>query len=942
MEEVPSVEAAPPQLLHSGFELITLPDDESLFRCMSLALFGYQGSFREVKTKVAEYIIQNWGNFQEMARVSHSRKFHSIREYRKSLFQKGMEDIAEIMAVSEIYACPVTVYTTSNETTFVGQGRPGKPIHLLTNQKTISGFGVHYDLLEPTFVPLQRPVSYAVALQQPQKCCEPAQTPVSYSSPRSFGFGVLQESQIKVGDSEIKAPSSHTPTRKKSNTKKFQTLHDFYIPTNNKFESLYIEEQHEEQPTQQQNQELTRTKKHRKGTDTKIRSKTNSKIVQNYCRVSISNDDILTLNSPELYCPSADTEMDEDKTNVVALINVGIGNKRTDALLDTGAVVSVIDYQFLMQAMPQITLLKTGRSLRAANKQSMKTYGIAQIPVKIGPLDITAKFYVCRGISYNAILGNNFLRSSKAILDYGNMQVQFRKKHDRVRFKFGVFYQSVDTVEQQNLENPFANLDVSEVYTGPQFVRSKAVVKIPPQTVHYVRVGISPHKLHEDTLFIGNPHLKKHYSLLVTDFMLKPDGRKFIQVTNIGKTDKYITPELNLAVNDGYEDVFFDTIHSLTPATKQKKEFNINKQLPAEQLATAKALLEEFKDIGVYDVSELGVCKYKESRLDYDKNKIVRKRNYRMSPDQTKFITEYIEKLLKSDLIEYCTSVYCTPILCVPKHSPDPTKPQFRFVQDFRGINKILKPIDYPIPSTEEIIDETFGHNYHSVTDNCSGYSQLPLHVSSRDITAFDSPAGSRLRWKVLPQGISVAPAIYALACDHLLMELKKKKKVRNYFDDTHIGSATFHEHCDILREYFILLRKYRIQLNWSKSTFFQFSVKLLGMEINGKTVKVLQKRVDAIQKMEPPKDRDGIPKVMGVFNYNRKFIENFSQKAAPILKLLKKDEPFVWGPEQNKAFETLKAGLSTPPVLRIFNPNANNRITCDASRLGLGVSTLR
>lgn len=29
---------------------------------------------------------------------------------------------------------------------------------------------------------------------------------------------------------------------------------------------------------------------------------------------------------------------------------------------------------------------------------------------------------------------------------------------------------------------------------------------------------------------------------------------------------------------------------------------------------------------------------------------------------------------------------------------------------------------------------------------------------------------------------------------------------------------------------------------------------------------------------------------------------------------------------------------MSTPPVLRIFNPQANNRITCDASRIGLGV----
>ncbi|KAK3924589.1 Retrovirus-related Pol polyprotein from transposon 412 [Frankliniella fusca] len=461
-----------------------------------------------------------------------------------------------------------------------------------------------------------------------------------------------------------------------------------------------------------------------------------------------------------------------------------------------------------MQAMPQVTLLKTGKSLRAANNQSMKTYGIAKVPVKIGSLEFLTNFYVCRGISYNAILGNTFLRHSKAILDYGNMQVQFRKKHDRVRFKFGIFYQSIDPIEQENLENPFANIEVSEIYTGPQFVRSKRVIIVPPRTIQYVRVGITPHKILKDTLFVGNPNLQKHYKLIVSDFLLKPNGSKYIQVTNLSNVPKTITKDMNLAVVDGYEDLIFDTVNSATLTNKTKTDFNINKSLSSEQHTKAQTLLESYRDVFVSDVSDLGTCKYGPVKFGYDDSKIVRKRNYRMSPDQTKFIERYIEKLLKSDLIEYCTSVYCTPILCVPKHSPDPSKPQWRMVQDFREINKLLQPIDYPVLSPEEIIDNTFGHHYHSVTDNCSGYNQLPLHPDCSDLTAFDSPAGSRMRWKVLAQGLSTAPAIYALAMDHLLMELKKSKKVMNYFDDTHIGTKTFEEHVQVLDEFLTLLRK--------------------------------------------------------------------------------------------------------------------------------------
>lgn len=81
-----------------------------------------------------------------------------------------------------------------------------------------------------------------------------------------------------------------------------------------------------------------------------------------------------------------------------------------------------------------------------------------------------------------------------------------------------------------------------------------------------------------------------------------------------------------------------------------------------------------------------------------------------------------------------------------------------------------MKDLKYPIPDQEELIDNFYGKFWHSVTDNSSGYTQLSIHPDCRDITAFDSPSGSRLRWKALPMGLSVAPALYALAMDHLLM----------------------------------------------------------------------------------------------------------------------------------------------------------------------------
>lgn len=308
-----------------------------------------------------------------------------------------------------------------------------------------------------------------------------------------------------------------------------------------------------------------------------------------------------------------------------------------------------------------------------------------------------------------------------------------------------------------------------------------------------------------------------------------------------------------------------------------------------------------------------------------------------MSPDEKEFVEEYIKKLLQADLVEECTSVYCTPILVVPKPNHTPQKPSYRLVQDFRKVNKILTDIKYPIPDTQELIDSFQGKSWFSNVDCSSGYWQLTLDPESRDITAFDSPSGCRYRWKSLAMGLSVAPALYALAMDQILAPLKKKGDVSNYFDDISIGTESFEDHLKKLEAFFSLLREKRVKLNVKKSTFFQRQVQFLGMVLDGQNVTIPESRVRAITKMPVPKDKAQLGSALGVFGFNRRFIQNYSQIAAPLVELQRKDAEYIWTDKQQSAFDKLKSILSTRPALRLYDPHANNRIATDASYLGLG-----
>ena len=54
----------------------------------------------------------------------------------------------------------------------------------------------------------------------------------------------------------------------------------------------------------------------------------------------------------------------------------------------------------------------------------------------------------------------------------------------------------------------------------------------------------------------------------------------------------------------------------------------------------------------------------------------------------------------------------------------------------------------------------------------------------------------------------------------------------------------------------------------------------------------------------------------MGLVTYYRKFVENFSKVAKPLIDLTKKRARWKWDKEQQQAFETLRIKLIEAPIL--------------------------
>jgi hypothetical protein len=86
------------------------------------------------------------------------------------------------------------------------------------------------------------------------------------------------------------------------------------------------------------------------------------------------------------------------------------------------------------------------------------------------------------------------------------------------------------------------------------------------------------------------------------------------------------------------------------------------------------------------------------------------------------------------------------------------------------------------------------------------------------------------------------------------------------------------------------------------------------------------------------PVNVKGIQSFLGLANYYRKFIPNFSEIAAPLTQLTKKGIAYVWGDRAEAAFQALKVALTRAPVLRHPDPNREFIFSTDASLNGIGV----
>jgi hypothetical protein len=330
-------------------------------------------------------------------------------------------------------------------------------------------------------------------------------------------------------------------------------------------------------------------------------------------------------------------------------------------------------------------------------------------------------------------------------------------------------------------------------------------------------------------------------------------------------------------------------------------------------------------------------------------------RYYRNTPKMRDEVRRQIQEQLEWKAVERSETPHVSDVLLVKRpHMPG----KFRFVVNYTVLNDATVEEKLQMPDAKSQHERLAHLKIFGAVDMLSFYRQIELDPACRYLTGFASDQGTFVYTRV-PMGLKNACAHaqkvlqQALEDDPVLGPLGFK----NYFDDLPYGANSEDEFVHITEALFQFCARWKLKINPEKSVFGVTSITHVGFVVSETGIAIDPERTRDIAELSVPKSIKKVQSVLGIFNYVRNFIPNFSKMAQFLTdklsskmasdvgvkrerldaKKVKVVPKFTWCDDDTVKFEQLKAAVLNAPLLAYLDYNRPIFIRCDASKFGCG-----
>jgi hypothetical protein len=313
-----------------------------------------------------------------------------------------------------------------------------------------------------------------------------------------------------------------------------------------------------------------------------------------------------------------------------------------------------------------------------------------------------------------------------------------------------------------------------------------------------------------------------------------------------------------------------------------------------------------------------------------------------LEPTVIKMIQERVDR----STLELCDSQYRNPWFLVKKKDKG-----YRLINNAQKLNgKTIRDAALP-PSADEFSERIAGRAIYSLFDLFSGYDQITLHTSSRDMTAFQTPIGL-VRQCTIPMGATNSVATFLRTVMKILE--KHFPDASAFVDDIAVAGPESDyqneevmpgvrryvlEHIKKLDRVICDLERAEATISGTKSFWGVARMEIVGYEVDLDGRYPAEKKLAKIRQWPQPRNVHEVRQFVGICVFYRQWVFCFSFKAEPLFRLLRKDFEFAWGMEQQQAMDILKDEILSAPSLITIDYKSGRMIFVgvDASAQGGG-----
>ncbi|XP_055604855.1 uncharacterized protein K02A2.6-like [Uranotaenia lowii] len=167
------------------------------------------------------------------------------------------------------------------------------------------------------------------------------------------------------------------------------------------------------------------------------------------------------------------------------------------------------------------------------------------------------------------------------------------------------------------------------------------------------------------------------------------------------------------------------------------------------------------------------------------------------------------------------------------------------------GLNAMLEPHHYPLPTPDDILAKLSGNKFSSIIYLSDAYLQVEVDEESKKLLTINTHRGL-FQFNRLAPGVKSAPGAFQQLMSKMIAGLEG---VDNFLDDFIVYSKTLIDHIKRLDLLFSRIQEYGFRLRPEKCSFHKPEIKYLGFIVNANGIKPDPEKVAAIANMPEPTD---------------------------------------------------------------------------------------